>query len=82
MGANGIPDIWTGPGSFTHSIAPWAIDPWYKLPVLDVLGCYAGTLVTAAFSRSCKATRLSPPRGGRGDRLSQRPREAHGRAYG
>ena len=42
VGANGIPDIWTGPGSL-HYDAPSAVDPWYKLPVLDVLGCYAGT---------------------------------------
>ncbi len=42
MGSNGLPDIWTGPGSLHHD-APSAVDPWYKLPVLEVLGCYSGT---------------------------------------
>lgn len=42
MGANGLPDIWTGPGSL-HYDAPSAIDPWYRLPVREMLGCYSGT---------------------------------------
>ncbi|MEQ8659377.1 MAG: acetoacetate decarboxylase family protein [Gammaproteobacteria bacterium] len=42
MGANGIPDIWTGPGSLVYD-APSAIDPWYRLPVREILGCYSGT---------------------------------------
>ena len=42
MGANGIPDIWTGPGSLTYD-APSAVDPWHKLPVREIVGCYAGT---------------------------------------
>lgn len=42
VGANGLPDIWTGPGSL-HYDAPSAVDPWYKLPVREMVGCYAGT---------------------------------------
>ncbi|MEQ8234431.1 MAG: acetoacetate decarboxylase family protein [Gammaproteobacteria bacterium] len=42
MGANGIPDIWTGPGSLVYD-APSAIDPWYRLPVREMVGCYSGT---------------------------------------
>lgn len=42
VGANGLPDIWTGPGN-VHYDAPSEIDPWYKLPVREMLGCYSGT---------------------------------------
>lgn len=42
LGANGLPDIWTGPGSL-HYDMPSAVDPWYQLPVREMLGCYAGT---------------------------------------
>jgi acetoacetate decarboxylase len=42
IGANRIPDIWSGPGSL-HYDAPSAVDPWYKLPVLEVVGCLTGT---------------------------------------
>ena len=42
MGSNGLPDIWTGPGSL-HYDMPSAVDPWYKLPVREILGCYSGT---------------------------------------
>ena len=41
IGANGIPHIWTGPGSI-HYDCPSAIDPWYKMPVVEMLGCYSG----------------------------------------
>lgn len=42
IGSNGLPDIWTGPGS-VHYDTPSEIDPWYKLPVLECVGCYSGT---------------------------------------
>lgn len=42
LGSNGIPDIWTGPGSLSYD-TPSAIDPWCHLPVNEVVGCYAGT---------------------------------------
>ena len=42
VGSNGIPDLWSGPGSVCFD-APSAIDPWYKLPVREVVGCYSGT---------------------------------------
>lgn len=42
LGANGLPDIWTGPGSL-HYDMPSAVDPWYLLPVQEVVGCYSGT---------------------------------------
>lgn len=41
-GANGIADIWTGPGSL-HYDMPSAVDPWYLLPVNEMVGCYSGT---------------------------------------
>jgi len=42
MGSNGLPDIWTGPGSL-HYDMPSAVDPWYKLPIREITGCYSGT---------------------------------------
>ena len=42
LGSNGLPDIWTGPGSL-HYDTPSAIDPWCRLPVLETVGCYSGT---------------------------------------
>lgn len=42
IGANGLPDIWTGPGS-VHYDAPSAVDPWYLLPVREMVGSYSGT---------------------------------------
>jgi acetoacetate decarboxylase len=41
LGSNGLPDIWTGPGS-VHYDSPSEIDPWYRLPVKEVVGCYSG----------------------------------------
>ena len=41
MGSNGVPDLWTGPGTL-HYDTPSAVDPWYQLPVLEVVGCYSG----------------------------------------
>ncbi|MGE0484570.1 MAG: acetoacetate decarboxylase family protein [Gammaproteobacteria bacterium] len=41
LGANGIPCIWTGPGSLVYD-APSAVDPWYRLPVREMVGCYSG----------------------------------------
>ena len=41
IGANGIPHIWTGPGS-VHYNTPSEIDPWYKMPVIETVGCYSG----------------------------------------
>ena len=41
MGSNGVPDLWTGPGS-VHYDTPSEIDPWYRLPVRKVVGCYSG----------------------------------------
>jgi acetoacetate decarboxylase len=42
VGSNGIADLWTGPGSVCFD-APSEIDPWYKLPVKEIVGCYSGT---------------------------------------
>ncbi len=39
--SNGLPDIWSGPGS-VHFNTPSAIDPWYRLPVREVVRCVAG----------------------------------------
>lgn len=41
VGPNGLADIWTGPGS-VHYDSPSEIDPWYRLPVREVAGCYSG----------------------------------------
>ncbi len=41
LGSNGIPDIWTGPGSI-HYDTPSEVDPWYRLPVRRIVGCYSG----------------------------------------
>lgn len=41
IGANGLPDIWTGPGSLSYDM-PSEVDPWYRLPVREILGCYSG----------------------------------------
>ena len=42
VGSNGVADLWTGPGSVCFD-APSEIDPWYKLPVKEIVGCYSGT---------------------------------------
>lgn len=41
IGSNGLPDLWTGPGN-VHYDTPSEIDPWYRLPVREMLACYSG----------------------------------------
>ena len=41
VGANGLPDIWTGPGSLSYD-TPSEVDPWYRLPVREMVGCWSG----------------------------------------
>ena len=41
-GSNGIANIWTGPGTL-HYDSPSAVDPWYRLPIKEMLACYSGT---------------------------------------
>lgn len=41
IGSNGVADLWTGPGS-VHYDTPSAVDPWYRIPVLEVVSCISG----------------------------------------
>ena len=41
MGSNGVAHLWTGPGTLTYD-APSDIDPWYRLPVREMVSCYSG----------------------------------------
>lgn len=41
IGSNGIPHIWSGPGTVSYDV-PSAIDPWCKLPVLEMVACVSG----------------------------------------
>ena len=41
IGSNGIPHIWTGPGSVSYDI-PSVIDPWCDLPVLEMVASVSG----------------------------------------
>ena len=42
VGSNGIADLWTGPGSLVYD-APSEVDPWYRIPVREIVACHSGT---------------------------------------
>jgi acetoacetate decarboxylase len=41
VGADGIPELWSGPASLTYN-SPTAADPWHRLAVRDVLSGHYG----------------------------------------